>query len=360
MRKRAFAVILVLALLGALCGCEQNAEQTTAPSENTVAPALEEQFQNEVTLLREFRQTGLLDGVSVSPAEFYAYSYYGFLAVADHPGAQEYLDRFYIVEDVVVSQTYHYHDMDYTEYYEYDTQGRLTAESVIKGDELQKITYVYSDAESYHGKVSAAELWTIMLDGTGSLSTRIQYTYYDDGTLRMAKTDKSKIYYDENGKITQEIAPPAGMYNGGYVAPYKVGYQIDYLYDENGALAEVVKVTTHTSIEPDEPSLDFTYTFEDRTAYTCDDSGRPVSADASCDYSDITNHYTWEYDEAGNLIRELREEYCGEVWNCSEEAVYTYENGLLVKTEFIQKDQDGTESSVLEYTYGDYIGYTVE
>lgn len=362
MKKRLVPVILAVLCLLTACGEDQ--KETTAPTETTVDSKLEEQFQAEVALLTEYLENGTMNGedaTGMDPNKIFEYSYYGFLEVAEHPGAQEYLDRFVIIEDVALSQIYSLDGAVSEVFYAYDADGKLLSEPVVNGHELHRVDYIYSEADVYHGNVSQArEISWYQESGEEFQVNSTNYVYYDDGGLRMVNYGDTKDYYDEEGTLYQQVYDSGGWITGDYVAPYTEHSKKDYHYDENGVLTDTVRVFTHTSVNDDIEKYYFCYTYEEVTTYTADENGRIVGAYTSSDYDDVTTQLTYEYDDGGVLIREREDVYRSGELKTSTETVYTYEGERLMQAVTTVTYTLSSETRTLEYTYGDYIGYTVE
>lgn len=373
--KKIVALLLLAALL--LTGCGEQKAENSDPTETTVDRALEEKFQGEVAFLTEYLENGTVDGEDaseMSPSVVLGASYYGFLEAADHPDAQTYLDRFVIVENVPLAQTYSCDNRVSTVYYAYDADGRLMSEPVVIDYFLRRLDYTYSVAEVYHGNAASAKKIGFYQDEYVNeygetiyqgevreyIDGRINYSYHSNGGLKLVSDGNKKIYYDEDGRLTQVVTEPDGWIRGTYVAPYQERIVTDYHYDENGFLTDAVEVTTHTSVNEDLEEYYFCYTFETVTTYTCDDQGRKVSAETVA-YNGMNSKETWEYDEAGNLIFYTVASYNKDVWSRTMETAYTYdESGRILKEETWERYSDLEDASwisTLEYTYGDYFDY---
>lgn len=371
--KKFAAFGLAAVLLCALSGCTGGIQENTTPTETT-ASALEQRFQAEVAFLEEYLEYGTVDGESaagVDPNQIFEYSYYGFLEVAEHPDAQAYLDRFTFIEDVALAQIYSYDEKVSTVYYAYDADGRLMSEPVLSENLLRRLDYTYSEASVYHGKAASAkeigyvdyEYENVDANYTEFLISRYNYSYHSNGNLKLISDGWKKVYYDEDEKVIQEKAWLGYRDNREYVWGYEEEYQKDYYYDENGAPTQAVELIIQTSVS-DLEKYYFCYTFETVTTYTCDDQGRAVSAETVA-YNGINCKETWEYDEAGNLIRYAKTPYKEDEWSgTTETIIYSYdESGRLVKEETWEESFYSDEPywvSTLEYTYGNYVGYAAE
>lgn len=369
--RKLVALGLAAALLLSLTGCGGEVPEGSSTPTQTNS-ALEERFQAEVAFLEEYLEYGTVDGESaagVDPNQIFEYSYYGFAEVAQHPDAQAYLDRFVFLENVPLAQTYSIDEKVSTVYYAYDGDGRLMSEPTLNDHLLRRLDYSYSEASVYHGNVASAyeigfydDEYVNFQGESEYVADRINYAYHSNGNLKMVSDGSKKVYYDEDGKPSKETAWLGYYENMEYVWAYEETFQKDYYYDENGAPTRAVEVITQTSVS-DQEKYYFCYTFETVTTYTCDDRGRAVSAETVA-HDGTTSKETWEYDEAGNLIRYTKAFYYEDEWRRTSETVYSYdESGRLVKEEIWEESSYSDEPywiSTLEYTYGTYIGYIGE
>ena len=359
--RKIIAFFVLMALVLALSGCESHPQTTTAPTE-TVS-ALELKFQEKLALLTEYIEEKTLYGEDMStadPSQVYQFLYSSFLEVAEHPGAQIYLSRFVMDEDVALSV---YYSTGYTQYYGYDSEGRLIQEPIVSGNSLHLMEYTYSDLNVYHGKVSSAQEYIVNENADKFVLNRYNYSYHANGNLKRIAADGYTELYDEDGRLYQKVVDSNAWITGSYISSYTQTIRTDYHYDADGVLTDSVETTIHTSVNSDIPELDFCYTYESVTTYTYDENGRLVGTN-SINYNKTRTQETWEYDDAGTLDCYVKDTYYEDEWRMSAGTTYTYdESGRLLKAENWERYayQDETYwNSTLEYTYGNYCRYYEE
>ena len=196
----------------------------------------------------------------------------------------------------------------------YDSKGRLTKKVAISKD----------DDSSYK------DVTTRTYDSKGNLIKEV-YAEYEDGKLW--SKDTTTYVYNTKGLCTKETC----------ITKDEDGtaeYICVYSYDKNGNL--IKEVCTETDVEGEKTKS--TQTFE------YDKKGRVIKSTYSSPYSKTTVVST--YDKKGNLIKEVRTRNSdGEISKDVEENVYN-ENGLLVKSSYISKeDGETTWKTVYSYSY---------
>lgn len=184
-----------------------------------------------------------------------------------------------------------------------------------------------------------------MLNADGSYAWVTEYSYDEQGNnIEMRTGDSVTVMtYDEYGRLTSKLS--------GYMEYY-------YVYDEMGFVIE------ETCIErfSDEVTYSFTMTYNaDHTEATIDQfkngepngqtienynaAGQVLTSNTYDPNGNWKHGQTWEYDEAGRLMKEYN--YSRSETQADYETIYTYdEKGLL-----LSKNVDYYYGYLLEYTY---------
>lgn len=342
--KKALSLILVLVLCLSLCACgdgndtseskdsiedsstsevtEPNNSQNTDP-EPTEDPAIEAERAKKYD-----RALALLEiPYCASYSRPLEKAYNLFLELGDYKDAKEYLSRFTLLTNVLLeighSETNNFGDTYYyvVGMYCYDAQGRIsygpTAFWLTAVDPIsyvEGIEYTYNDAGLLVEEVQG---------GSPGLKLRkTYYTYDDDGKLLQrdeitADTSLTCIYYyDTEGRLVKVASPESET-------PAPIAYESIYHYDANGMVILV-----------EEKWGEWNDYFQG--------------------YSWSTTEYIYEYDESGNLVKEVIDVKSGS--NNYTEITHFYENGVLTQSKLVAGYLD--EPVVCDYTYGDYYCYT--
>ena len=238
--------------------------------------------------------------------------------------------------------------------YEYDKQGRVTKQTYEDGD---TVTYRYDNNGALASVTDSAtgRTTTYYYDftnrlmkyvETGDVNHSVQYTYDDQNKLTdlveviNGVTQTTHYTYDDDQRITS-------IQNGSKV--------ISYTYDDYGRIEQKTDgIITYSyayketsggapSNQIDTVSVKLNGSTYATIQYTYDDNGNILSVD------DTGTANTYEYDSAGQLIRE-NNMWANKTW------VWIYDNaGNIVRKEEYDYTTGtlGVRRDKIEYTYGD-------
>lgn len=229
--------------------------------------------------------------------------------------------------------------------------------------ELQTVCLcVWEDMQNYEGGSNrkgytydeygrVLEYFMVNSDGTRAWVT--EYTYDEAGNNTQTRTGSSvtKMTYDEAGRLLSKLS----YYQEESTSEYY------YVYDEMGFVIEETRIERYS----DEVTYHFTMTYNPdhteatisqfkngepngQTLETYNAAGQVLSSDAYDVNGGWKHGKTWEYDEAGRLMKECS--YSRSETQADYETIYTYdEKGLL-----LSKNVNYYYGYLLEYTYEPY------
>lgn len=195
------------------------------------------------------------------------------------------------------------------------------------------------------------KLTSFKIDSDGSHIWIQEYIYDDNGNNIEIRSDTSSevMTYDEAGRLLSKVT-----YYG-----EELGNEYYYEYDDQGFVISETRIQRYSS----ETTYTFSMTYNadhtevkidqfmngepnGTTVETYNEAGQVLSSHA-CDNNGNWKHgWTWEYDDAGKIIKEWK--YSSSETQADYPVIYTYdENGLLI-------------SKVADYYYGSSTEYTYE
>lgn len=316
--KKTIALLLALVMGLSLFACgggnvttetkgegDSNENQVETTADPAAGVELEKQFNIAMFKL----DTSIFNGQTAAFKEAY-----GILSqLGDYKDAQAYLDRFTIIPDVCLMETYSKINAFGEEEYSYSVDYGYSADGKTLFD--AKNCNKYSDP----------------------MATRTVYTYNNEGVVIEESIvsggttqEKVTITHNADGSVAQKDH----LYADGTVSTQT------FAYDDAGRLITMVWVEAGSTYE-----------------YAYDDNGLLVSVvGTGSEKNSFTETTQCAYDTDGNLITET---ICVKVPGTEQETVrsYFYENGILVRVEE-KKELDGILE--ISYTYGDYYCYTPE